>query len=58
MLDILRDTMDLMHIMAQLFMAQDIGIGPGMQLIIIQDRLRMVLEFIIIPGPDGDLVLV
>ena len=39
-------------------MAQDIGIGPGMQLIIIQDRLHGALVFIIIPGADGDLVLV
>ena len=39
-------------------MALDIGIGPGMQLIITQGRLPMVLESIIIPGPDGGLVLV
>lgn len=57
MSDILPDTMDLMPITAQLFMAQDIGIGPGMQPIIIQDRLPMVLGFIIIHGLDGDLVL-
>ena len=50
--------MDLMHIMAQLFMAQDIGIGHGMPLIIIQGRLPMVLGFIIIHGQDGDIVLV
>ena len=55
MLDILRDTMAPMHIMAQLFMAQDIGIIRGMLLIIIQDQWPMVLEFIIIHGLDGDL---
>ena len=56
MSDILPDTMGLMHIMAQLFMAPDIGIDHGMPLIIIQGRLPMVLGFIIIPGPVGDIV--
>ncbi len=54
---ILRDTMDLMHIMGQLFMAQDIGITHGMLIIIIQDQLLMALGFIIIHGQDGDIVL-
>lgn len=57
MLDILRATMVLMRIMALSFMAQGIGTIHGMQLIIIQDRLPMVLGFIIIHGLDGDLVL-
>ena len=56
MSDILLDTMGLMHIMAQLFMVQDIGIDHGMPLIIIQGRLPMVLGFIIIHGPVGDIV--
>ena len=47
-----------MHIMAQLFMELDIGTIPGMQPTITQGRSLMVLGFIIIPGPVGDIVWV